>query len=189
MLFAILCIARKGILVLLKCYFAILCIVRSCGATSNHRPPPLSLSIFSRRQAPLLKADTSGTSGASGGSDPRWTMGAGFHHKSHLGRRVNCLLWSSGGGELFSVCDGGTVVLAKNLRPRRGVPAAGPAGMMGVVSDGGRVLRYRGIILVALNFPEPPRLRRSIPQPKLTFENMCRLSPTNNPIYYYGGPQ
>ncbi|CAN0347021.1 unnamed protein product, partial [Laminaria digitata] len=72
--------------------------------------------------------------GASGGSDPRWTMGAGFHHKSHLGRRVNCLLWSSGGGELFSVCDGGTVVLAKNLRPRRGVPAAGPPGMMGVMA-------------------------------------------------------
>lgn len=67
-------------------------------------------------------------------------MGAGFHHQSHKGRRVNCLLWGSSGGELFSVCDGGTVVLAKNLRPPRGAPAAGPVGMMGVVSDGEETL-------------------------------------------------
>lgn len=96
----------------------------------------ISLSINPRHQAPQPKTGTSGSSRSSGGGGTRWTMGAGFHHKSHKGRRVNCLLWSCCGGELFSVCDGGIVVLAKNLRPPRGVPAAGPVGMMGVVSDG-----------------------------------------------------
>ena len=110
--------------------FATPWIVRSCRSTSNHLSPSPS-----RHQAPQTKTGTSGSSSSSGGGT-RWTMGAGFHHKAHNGRRVNCLLWNSCGGELFSVCDGGTVVLAKNLRPRREVPATGPAGMMGMVSDG-----------------------------------------------------
>lgn len=59
---------------------------------------------------------------------------AGFHHKSHNGRRVNCLLWDNAGDRLFSVCDGGVVVMAKNLERRRGAPSGGAAGMIGMVS-------------------------------------------------------
>ncbi|CBN79837.2 hypothetical protein (Partial), partial [Ectocarpus siliculosus] len=62
-----------------------------------------------------------------------WARGSGFHHKSHRGKRINCLLWANSGDQLYSVCEGGTVVLARNLRPRRGAPAAGPAGITGVM--------------------------------------------------------
>ncbi|CAN0051728.1 unnamed protein product, partial [Ectocarpus sp. 12 AP-2014] len=62
-----------------------------------------------------------------------WARASGFHHKSHRGKRINCLLWHNSGDQLYSVCEGGTVVLARNLRPRRGAPAAGPAGITGVM--------------------------------------------------------
>ncbi|CAM9596234.1 unnamed protein product, partial [Ectocarpus sp. 13 AM-2016] len=62
-----------------------------------------------------------------------WARGSGFHHKSHRGKRINCLLWDNSGDHLYSVCEGGTVVLARNLRPRRVAPAPGPAGITGVM--------------------------------------------------------
>ncbi|CAM9721078.1 unnamed protein product, partial [Ectocarpus sp. 8 AP-2014] len=68
-----------------------------------------------------------------GSPGTRWARGSGFHHKSHRGKRINCLLWDNSGDQLYSVCEGGTVVLARNLRPRRGAPAAGPAGITGVM--------------------------------------------------------
>lgn len=63
-----------------------------------------------------------------------WAKRAGFHHKSHRGRRVNCLLWDSSGDRLFSVCSVGMVVMARNLLPRRAAPAAAPSGITGMVS-------------------------------------------------------
>lgn len=79
-----------------------------------------------------------------------WARGSGFHHKSHRGKRINCLLWDNRGDQLYSVCEGGTVVLARNLRPRRGGPAVGVAGITGVVSetflcDDGRLLWPRSL--------------------------------------------
>lgn len=77
----------------------------------------------------------SGGSGIGSGSGTGWSRGTGFHHKSHNGKRINCLLWDDSGDRLFSVCEGGTVVLARNLRPRRGGPAAGGVGITGVVRE------------------------------------------------------
>eukprot|EP00903_Cladosiphon_okamuranus_P019892 g18284.t1 len=71
--------------------------------------------------------------GGSGIAGTGWARGAGFHHKSHRGKRINCLLWDDSGDRLFSVCEGGTVVVARNLRPRRGAPAVGVAGITGVM--------------------------------------------------------
>ncbi|CAM9740648.1 unnamed protein product, partial [Hapterophycus canaliculatus] len=67
------------------------------------------------------------------GGGAGWARGAGFHHKSHRGKRINCLLWDKSGDQLYSVCEGGTVVLARNLQPRRGAPAVGVAGITGVM--------------------------------------------------------
>ncbi|CAM9352115.1 unnamed protein product [Scytosiphon promiscuus] len=79
-------------------------------------------------QAPPPPSDSTCPGGSTG-----WARGAGFHHKSHRGKRINCLLWDNSGDQLYSVCEGGTVVLARNLQPRRGAPAVGVAGITGVM--------------------------------------------------------
>ncbi|CAM9244143.1 unnamed protein product [Ectocarpus fasciculatus] len=80
--------------------------------------------VFVTQAPPPPTGDSPGTG---------WARGSGFHHKSHRGKRINCLLWDKSGDQLYSVCEGGTVVLARNLRPRRGGPAAGVPGITGVM--------------------------------------------------------